>query len=201
MADCLVERAASLGPECRNTKLAQVATQMVTLEQFADRLNATVVPLAFVFTVAISVMYFLWKRRQWAARRAPVGEKLGGWSTGLFTFHWGSCLPSFLFPSVQSALVQAEVHNRDSSIADVVMNLPVQSVISNTYHTRQALRERYDMPEEPLKDCLVSAFCLPCAIAQHTREVEARFEDLPAPEPAVVGTPVAPKLGSDSMMV
>jgi hypothetical protein len=75
----------------------------------------------------------------------------------------------------QSALNQAEVHDRDGHLADVCMNLSSQNVLSNTYYTRQALRHKYGLAEEPLQDCLTAVCCNPCANAQHMREMDMRY--------------------------
>ena len=39
---------------------------------------------------------------------------------------------------------------------------------------RKLLREKYGLREEPCNDCLVTAFCAPCANCQDARELKAR---------------------------
>jgi Cys-rich protein (TIGR01571 family) len=37
---------------------------------------------------------------------------------------------------------------------------------------RTKLREKYGLPEEPCNDCCTDCFCLPCSLAQQTRELQ-----------------------------
>ncbi|CAF1097836.1 unnamed protein product [Adineta steineri] len=39
---------------------------------------------------------------------------------------------------------------------------------------RKVLRQKYLLKEEPCHDCLVTAFCGPCAICQEARELKSR---------------------------
>jgi len=40
--------------------------------------------------------------------------------------------------------------------------------------TRKAIRNKYNLPEEPCNDCCVHCFCGPCAICQEAREMRIR---------------------------
>jgi Cys-rich protein (TIGR01571 family) len=37
---------------------------------------------------------------------------------------------------------------------------------------RTKLRQKYGLPEEPCNDCCTDCFCLPCSLAQQTRELQ-----------------------------
>lgn len=170
---CVQENADAFSPECRETKLVRRLSHHCPMGFVRWIIIGSIIVASLVFA-AIGGVFFLWRRRQLSATRGPAAEKLGSWSTGLFAFDWSSCLPSLCCPWFQSALNQAEVHDRDGSVADVCMNAHHYSLVSNTYHTRQAIRHKFEIPEEPVKDCLTAAFCLPCAMAQNTRELDVR---------------------------
>lgn len=119
------------------------------------------------------------RQLRWASEGTqPTAQ--GMWTTGLFgSWHrclpdWHTCLPSFLWPMFQSALSQAELRDRDCTLGDVCANITWAQRFANIFRTRQELRARYDMPTAPLRDCMTSAFCQPCALAQHAREIEIR---------------------------
>ncbi|KAK9828699.1 hypothetical protein WJX72_001590 [[Myrmecia] bisecta] len=40
--------------------------------------------------------------------------------------------------------------------------------------TRAALRNKYNLPQEPCDDCVVHCFCTPCAVCQEARELKRR---------------------------
>lgn len=40
--------------------------------------------------------------------------------------------------------------------------------------TRRALREKYNLPEEPCDDCSVIFWCAPCSVCQAARELKNR---------------------------
>lgn len=134
--------------------------------------------------VTISLIYLICQRRRRAAlRQERFGEsqpKTGTWTTGLFgSWHtiapdWKTCIPSFFLPHAQTALNQAELLNRDVTVADVCMNVYNPMLVTNVFRDRQELRLRYDIPEAACQDMLASAFCTPCAIAQHAREIDVR---------------------------
>lgn len=205
LAECLQEHADSITPECRQTQVAQFLLQppvTIVWMQVASILVAVSIALGFL---TLSMGYFCWQRRRLQARRGEGAPRLGRWSTTLFTWDWRSLLPSLLFPWCQSALIQADAHNRDSSLADLAMNATHQCMVSNTFYTRQTLRQKYEMPEAPLTDFLASLFCLPCVLAQHSREMEARASPdalLMSDTEVPVDLPVKePKEASDTMMV
>ena len=55
--------------------------------------------------------------------------------------------------------------------------------------TRSALRNKYNLLEQPCGDCMMYTCCLPCSIAQETREVKKRKQQtatLSAPAQQVV---------------
>mmetsp|Transcript_40043 Transcript_40043/g.88929 ORF Transcript_40043/g.88929 Transcript_40043/m.88929 type:complete len:120 (-) Transcript_40043:218-577(-) len=41
-------------------------------------------------------------------------------------------------------------------------------------NTRQKLRAKYALPEEPCSDCCVHCICSPCAVCQEAREIKFR---------------------------
>jgi len=188
LVQCMVSHMPELSAACAATPAMQLAVgaKYATLwrEEVETRLGGVDfmallwIPYVAgcVVALAVGVGYFLWQRHRLQRRRGAVARAAqGGWSTGLFHCDVPSCLPSCCCPVFQSALNQAEVHDRDGHLADVCMNLSSQNVLSNTYYTRQALRHKYGLAEEPLQDCLTAVCCNPCANAQHMREMDMRY--------------------------
>eukprot|EP00667_Euglena_gracilis_P010365 EG_transcript_10549 len=192
LGQCLKAHLEQLGPQCRQTAAVEVLTRPPPPIEEAVLWAMLAAAAAGAVLASLGCAYFFWQRARLQARRGVAAEKTGRWSTSLFAPDVRSLLPSCLCPWFQSALNQAEVHDRDASLADVATNVASHSLVSNTYLTRQALRHKYDLPNTPIRDFLTAAFCMPCAIAQHTRELEARHgaQQLPTDDVVVVGQPV-----------
>lgn len=143
--------------------------------------------LAAVVVLVIALVYLIRERQRRAELRRDRQQltgptpRQGSWSTGVFGTwdrflpEWRTCLPSFLFPGIQTALNQAEIEDRDVSPADVCVNLYYPMVVTNVYRDRQAIRTQFGFPHEPCEDLLCSLCCTPCAVAQNSREIEARL--------------------------
>lgn len=195
---CLQDHSESLSTECSETEMMKFlkAHTLQTLEDGArvaghraakatlicGIISIGLIVLASVWFIA-GCLYFWKQYKALKAQRGSTKPRTGRWSTSLFALDWRSLVPACIFPWFQSALTQAEVHDRDAHIADVALNLGTCQLVANTYFTRQALRDRRRLPLEPVRDLLAAAFCLPCAIAQHTRELD-HPEDVSEPLPA-----------------
>jgi len=80
------------------------------------------------------------------------------------------CMPACFFMPVLAAFNRAEVDNRDCRTCDVCSFL---CATSSQYTTRQSIRSRFLMQEDPL-DALSACCCTPCAVGQDAIELAQR---------------------------
>lgn len=123
-----------------------------------------------IFIAALVFVYFE-KQRRWKNGMAamwPVNRGHGQLRTTLCEC-WTrpGCVRVCLCPWPMASFNQAALNDRQWTFCDFCcMNFNI------IYFNRQTLRRRLDSPPEPCLDCLTAVCCAPCAVGQHTLEIE-----------------------------
>lgn len=66
------------------------------------------------------------------------------------------------------------VSNYDDAYYTYMSSGPDACPWTSVTATRQAFRQKFDLPEEPCDDCKVIFWCAPCSVCQAARELKIR---------------------------
>ncbi|XP_024397174.1 protein PLANT CADMIUM RESISTANCE 7 [Physcomitrium patens] len=111
----------------------------------------------------------------------PIWQNQPMWSTGLFDCCADvpmCCVTMFLPCFAFGWNVEALDESKDSCWTAAAMWWVLQHTIalgclySSSY--RGKLRSKYNIPEEPVSDCVIHCLCWPCAFCQEHREIHYR---------------------------